>query len=136
MLPRTSALKAGLPYCDDDLCMTIVNMSQAPARDGLTQKRFDLRLSSRAHHGTRNAGGATVYLTDDRNRRFPLVDASPIPFDTDVNPGKSVNTALIFDVPADARRLYFEIRSEQTIYTSFIIGSGWPWQPLLKLSVD
>ena len=136
MLPRTSVMKTALPYCDDDLCMTVVNISQTPARDGLTQKRFDVRLSSRANHGTRNARGAAVCLTDDRKRRFPLVDASPIPFDTDVDPGKSVDTALTFDVPADARKLYFEIRMEGISYSSFVIGGGAPWQPLLTLAVD
>jgi hypothetical protein len=78
-----------------------------------------------------------VYLADDRNRNFHLLDAFPIPFDVNVDPGQSVNTALTFDVPATAPKLYFEMRMERITYASFIIGnSHGPWQPLLKLAVN
>jgi hypothetical protein len=136
MQPRTSAMKTALPYCDDDLCMTVVNVSQTPVRDGI-RERFNVRLSSRANHGTRSAKGAEVYLADDRNRKFRLLDTSPVPFDVDVDPGQSVDTALTFDVPSAARKLYFEVRMERITYASFIVGNSHaPWQPLLKLAVN
>ena len=129
-------MKAALPYCDDDLCMTVVNVSQTPVHDGI-REHFNVRLSSRANHGTRSANGAEVYLADDRNRKFRLLDTSPVPFDVDVDPGQSVDTALTFDVPSAARKLYFEVRMERITYASFIIGNSHaPWQPLLKLAVN
>jgi hypothetical protein len=136
MLPRTSVMKTALPYCVDDLCMTVLNVARTPA-DGGFQEQFGVRLSSRANHGSRSAKGAEVYLTDDRNRKFRLVDASPLPFEADVDPGKSVDTRLSFDVPSDARKLYFAVRMEGITYGSLMIGSGeTPWQPLLKLAVE
>jgi len=45
MLPRTSPMKAALPYCDDDLCMTVLNVSQTATPNQIRQ-RFDIRLSS------------------------------------------------------------------------------------------
>ena len=136
MLPRTSVMKTALPYCDDDLCMTVLNVVRTPADNGF-RENFDVRLISRANHGTRSAKGAEVYLSDDRNRKFRLADASPIPFEADVDPGKSVDTTLSFNVPSDAQKLYFEVRMEGISYASFMIGSGeTPWKSLLKLAVE
>lgn len=133
--PRTSAMKTALPYCDDDLCMTVLNRSRTAA-DGTARERFDVRLSSRANRGTRSARGAHVYLTDDHGVRFPLVDASPVPFDVNVDPHRPLDTSLSFDVPPDTHKLYFEVWSNGLSYGSFIIGGRGPWQPLLKLALD
>jgi len=135
MLPRTSVLKTELPYCDDDLCMTVLNLSRTPARDNI-RTRFAIRLSSRANRGTRSAKGVAVYLTDERGRRFPLMDASPVPFDVDVEPHQALDTALTFAVPSDARKLYFEVRRDRRTFATFMISGGNPWQPLLKLAIE
>lgn len=133
--PGTSAMKTALPYCDDDLCMTVLNRTRTAA-NGTARERFDVRLSSRAKHGARSARGASLYLTDDHGVRFPLVDASPVPFDVNVDPHRSLDTSLSFDVPPNTHKLYFEVWSNGLTYGSFIIGGRGPWQPLLKLELD
>ncbi len=136
ILPRgTSAMKTGVAYCDDDLCMTVLNVSKTPARDAIDY-RFDVRLSSRANHGPRSAGDALVYLTDERKREFLPAEVSPLPFGVAVEPGKSADTSLIFHVPADAQRVSFAVRTPGIGYASFMIGGEVPWKPVLKLAVD
>jgi len=69
--------------------------------------------------------GASVYLTDERNRRFlPVYDPAATPFDVEVEPRQSVNTALTFQVPSDARTLAFAAGMDHIQYASFIIGNG------------
>jgi hypothetical protein len=47
---------------------------------------------------------------DDRNRRFsPVSHSSLPPFEVELNPSQSVNTALIFNVPADAKNLVLAV---------------------------
>jgi hypothetical protein len=67
--PNDSAFKMGVPYCDDDWCMSIERISKIPTAAGLSV-RLALRFSSLAKHGPRSAKGAWIYLTDERNRRF------------------------------------------------------------------
>jgi hypothetical protein len=136
LVPRTSAMKTGTPYCDDDVCMTVlaVNKNSAP---GKTRYSLDVRLTSRANHGPRSAKGALVYLADERHREYFPVSASPVPFDTAINPGQSVDTSLAFDVPSDAAQPAFEIRRDRIGYASFMIGSGELLRkPMLALALD
>lgn len=87
--------------------------------------RFGIRLFTRANYGPRSARGASVYLSDERNRRFlPVFDPSATPFDIDVQPGKFVNTSLTFHVPSDAHTLVFVAGMDRLRYASFIIGCG------------
>lgn len=124
MLPNASDLKTGVPYCDDDMCMSIQSVSATPIPAAVTY-RFAIRLFTRANRGTRSAKGASVYLTDQRNRRFlPVYDPSAIPFDVAIAPGESVNTSLTFHVPADAHALVFAASVDRIHYASFIIGIG------------
>jgi hypothetical protein len=124
MTPHESALKTGAPYCDDDMCMSVESVSRMPEQAG-SSYRFGIRLFTRANHGSRSAKGASVYLTDKRNRRFlPVYDSSATPFDVDVEPGKAVNTSLTFHVPSDAHSLAFAAGMERIQYASFIIGNG------------
>jgi hypothetical protein len=137
MLPNASALKTGVPYCDDDLCMIVRSVSATPGPAGVTY-RFAIRLFTRANQGTRSAKGATAYLTDQRNRRFPPVyDPSAIPFDVAIEPGQSVSTSLTFTVPADAHALVFGVGVDRIQYASFIIGNGdLLHHPRLKLRIQ
>jgi hypothetical protein len=41
-----------------------------------------------------------------------------------MEPGTPVDTTLTFDVPSEARKVYFEVRMERISYASFISGSG------------
>jgi hypothetical protein len=137
MAPHESALKTGTPYCDDDLCMNVVSITRTPEQAG-SSYRFTIRLFSRATQGPRSAKGASVYLTDERNRRFlPVHDNSATPFDVDVEPGKSVNTSLTFHVPSDAKGLAFAAGMDHLSYASFIIGNGDLLRnPRLKLRIQ
>jgi hypothetical protein len=124
MTQHESALKTGVPYCDDDMCMSVESVSRMPEQAG-SSYRFGIRLFTRANHGPRSAKGASVYLTDERNRRFlPVYDPSAAPFDVDVEPGKSVNTSLTFHVPSDAHTLALAAGMDRIQYASFIIGNG------------
>ena len=98
---------------------------------------MSIRLSSRANKGPRSAQGALVYLTDERHREFFPVEASPVPFGAAVDPGKSVDTSLTFEVPSDAGKPSFEVRLDRIGYTSFIIGSRELLRkPMLTLALD
>ena len=124
MTPHDSVLKTGAPYCDDDMCMSVESVGRTSDQAG-SSYRFEIRLFSRANHGLRSAKGVSVYLTDERDRRFfPVHDPAATPFDVDVEPGKSVNTSLTFHVPSDAGTLAFAVGVERLQYASFIIGNG------------
>ena len=124
MPSRTSTLQTGEPYCDDDMCMSVESVTTTPEQAG-TSYRFDIRLFTKANHGPRSTKGASLYLIDEHNRRFfPIPDNSATPFDTDIEPGQSVNTSLTFHVPSDARTLAFAAAMDHLQYASFIIGSG------------
>lgn len=124
MTPHDSALKTGEPYCDDDMCMSVESVTRTPVQAG-SSYRFAIRLFTRANHGPRSAKGASVYLTDERNRRFlPVYDPAATPFDVEVEPGQSVNISLTFHVPSDARTLAFAAGMDHIQYASFIIGNG------------
>ena len=124
MTSHDSTLKTGAPYCDDDMCMSVESVSRAPEQTG-TSYRFGIRLFTKANHGPRSAKGASVYLVDERGRRFlPAPDDSATPFDVDVESGQSVNTSLTFHVPPDARTLAFAAAKDHLQYASFMIGNG------------
>jgi hypothetical protein len=124
MTSHTSTLKTGAPYCDDDMCMSVDKVSKTPEQSG-TKYRLAVHLFSKANHGPRSAKGASVYLVDERNRRFlPAPDPSATPFNVDIEPGQSINTSLIFHVPSDAHTLALAAAMDHLQYASFMIGSG------------
>ena len=124
ILPRESVLRTGVPYCDGDMCMSVESITRTVEQSRMSY-RFGVRLFSLANHQPRSTKGATVYLADDRNRRFlPVSDPSAIPFDTDLQPGQSVNTSLSFTLPLNARGLVFSARMDRIQYASFIFGNG------------
>lgn len=137
MIPHDSALKIGAPYCDDDMCMSVEGVSRTPEQAG-SSYRFDVTLFTRANHGLRSAKGVSVYLTDERDRRFlPVHDPSATPFDVGIEPGKSVNTSLTFHIPSDAKTLAFAAGMDHIQYASFIIGNGdLLHYPRLKLRIQ
>ena len=137
MLPRDAILRTGAPYCEDDWCMSFDRIDKTPTGAGVSY-RLDVRLFSLANHGLRSAKGASVYLTDERNRRFPLVyDASAIPLDVALEPKEPVETSLTFDVPSDAKDLFFAGGMDHIRYASFMIGSpDLLRQPILKLRIQ
>jgi hypothetical protein len=123
LLPGKS-LNLGDTYCDDDFCINIQSVSKTPASAGMSYK-LAIRIFSRALTTPQSAKGASVYLRDERGRRFaPVQDPSAIPFDVTLQPGESVSTTLVFNVPADAQNLTFAGGVDGIRYASFIIGNG------------
>jgi len=65
-----------------------------------------LRISSRARRVTQRASGAWLYLIDDRGHLYsPDPDPSAVPLDVLLQPGESVTTSRVFEIPSGVRRL-------------------------------
>jgi hypothetical protein len=136
-LPHNSNFRMGVPYCDDDWCMSIEAITKTPMPAGSSYK-LALKLSSLANRGPRSATDAWIYLTDERGRRFlPLRDPSAIPIDVAIAPHGSVNTWLTFNLPSDAHTLFFAGGVNGFRYASLIIGIGDVLhKPRLKLQIQ
>jgi hypothetical protein len=125
MRPNKLSFKIGERFCDDDLCGSIENVDKTTSTSGEVTYRLGFRLFSKANRGQRSAKGATIYLTDEHNRRFlPVHDPSAIPFDVAIPPGHSVNTSFTFNVPPNAHTLFFAARMDRVSPASFMIGNG------------
>ncbi len=99
-------INAGDSYCVDIWCIGIDGVSPKPFGHEIVYK-VDVRIFSDANRVKTGAKGASLYLMDERGRRFPLVqDLSAIPFDVALDPGQSVKTSLTFVAAADARQLF------------------------------
>jgi hypothetical protein len=99
-------VRVGDSYCVDVWRIGIDGVSPKPFGQETVYK-VDVRIFSDANHVKASARGASLYLVDDRGRRFPLVkDPSVIPFDVTLEPGQSVKTSLTFVAAADARQLF------------------------------
>ena len=111
LLPPQKIGRAGQAYCMDIWCIGIEKVSPMPARNEIAYK-VDVRLFSDASTVKTSFKGFSLFLVDERGRRFPMVkDPSVIPFDLSLDPGQSVNTSLTFVTPADARELFLTVDS-------------------------
>jgi len=98
-------IPVGEPWCFDDWCLTVEKVSRTPAMAQVSYQ-VGLRISSRARRVTQRAKGAWIYLIDDRGRIYPPApDASVIPLDVLLQPGESVTTSRVFEIPSGVRRL-------------------------------
>src|SRR5580704_10107677 len=105
LLPQ-KIVNPGQSYCVDSWCIGVQNVTRAALGQNVAYKA-DVRIFSDLNTGTTSAKGASLYLADERGRRFPLVpDPSVTPFDTELMPKQSLNTSLTFLVAADARELF------------------------------
>ena len=96
----------GDSYCMDIWCMGIERVNAIPRGQEIVYK-VDVQIFSDANTVKTSARGASVYLLDERGRRFPLInDPSVIPLDTVLEPGQSIRTTLTFAAAADARQLF------------------------------
>jgi hypothetical protein len=102
---------AGQAYCMDIWCIGIEKVSPMPARNEITYK-VDVHIFSDANTVRTSGKGFSLFLVDERGRRFPMLkDSSVIPFDLSLDPRQSVNTSLTFVTPADARELFLTVES-------------------------
>ena len=99
-------INIGDSYCMDIWCIGVEKVNTMP-RGGDIVYKIDVRIFSDANTVKTSAKGASVYLLDERGRRFQLVnDPSVIPFDTPLDPRESIHTTLTFAVAADAQHLF------------------------------
>ena len=102
---------AGQAYCMDIWCIGIEKVSPIPARNQIAYK-VDVRIFSDADTVKTSGKGFSLFLVDERGRRFPMVkDPSVIPFALSLDPGQSVNTSLTFVTRPDARELFLTVDS-------------------------
>jgi hypothetical protein len=95
-------LRVGDPWCFDDWCLSVENVSHAPAPP-LMAYTVSLRLFSRARRVSQRAKGAWIYVIDRTGHQYaPDPDPSATPLDVMLGPGESVTTSRIFKLPAGA----------------------------------
>jgi hypothetical protein len=101
-LSRQTVLHPGDPECNDDWCIAVDGVKRAPAQYIVT-----LRIFSRARGRAQREGLATdVYLVDAHwNRYDPVHNPNDIPLNVLLQPGESVTTQRVFQVPAGAQRV-------------------------------
>jgi hypothetical protein len=133
LLPQ-KIVNPGQSYCVDSWCIGIQNVTKTALGQNVAYKA-DIRIFSDLNRGTTSAKGVSVYLGDERGRRFPLVpDPSATPFDTELSPKQSIDTSLTFLVAADAQHLYLGGDGPRPLWISkFFIGddSAWLHRPTL-----
>jgi hypothetical protein len=105
LMPQT-IVKLGDSYCMDINCIRIDKVEKE-TRETDAVYTLDVRLFSEANTVKTSLGAVSLFLQDERGRRFLLLDdPSVIPYDTYLDPGQTINTRLTFKVPADAKELF------------------------------
>jgi hypothetical protein len=95
-------LRVGDPWCFDDWCLSVENVSRTPAPP-LVSYSVSLRIFSQARRVSQRAKGAWIYVIDQRGNRYtPEPDPSAVPLDVLLQPGESITTSRLFKLPADA----------------------------------
>lgn len=106
LLTPQRIIDIGDSYCMDIWCISVRGVNTVPQGQDILY-RVNVRIFSDANTVKTSAKGATVYLTDERGRRFELLDdPSAVSFDTPLDPRQSIDTTLSFVVAADAQHLY------------------------------
>ncbi len=91
------------PRCFDDWCVSVEQVDQAPAGTDISYS-VAIRLSSRARGRPQRENGVTVYMLDDRGRRFEAQeDPDAVPMNVLLHPGESVIARRQFLLPVDTR---------------------------------
>jgi len=106
LLAHSRVINVGDSYCWDLWCMGIEKV-HTNARGQENEYRIDVRIFSDANTVKTSAGDASIYLLDDRGRRFPVVnDPAVVPYTTPLIPGQTIKTTLTFVAPMDAGHLF------------------------------
>jgi hypothetical protein len=105
LTPRT-IVSIGDSYCYDTWCIGVQSVNTVPQGQNVLYTAR-VRIFSDANRVSASRAKDFLYARDDQGRRFLLIqDSSVIPADVTINPNESVETALIFLVPANGRKLY------------------------------
>jgi hypothetical protein len=118
-------VQVGDSYCEDLWCIGIDRVSPKSLGQEIVYK-VDVHIFSDAHRVPTSAAGISLYLMDERGRRFPLVyDPSVIPFDTTLYPGQSIKTSLTFITTPDTRQLFLtgDAPREPPFWVRLYLGS-------------
>jgi len=95
-------LNWGENRCFDDWCIAVDDIARSESAMKVAY-RVALRLSSRARRVAQRENGLVVYLEDEQGRRFePVPDPAAKPFNILLQPGQSVTTTRVFEVPSAA----------------------------------
>lgn len=95
-------LNVGDDQCSDDWCIAVADVKRTPA-NAVVSYAVTLRVSSRARRVAQSEGGVSVYLIDDRGRRYdPVPDAAAVALSVMLQPRESVSTTRVFELPTDA----------------------------------
>ena len=122
LTPRT-IVSIGDGYCYDIWCVGVQQVNATPQGQNVVYT-VNLRIFSDANHVQTRREKDSLYVLDERGRRFPLAqDASVIPLDVSVNPGESLNTSVTFLAPANARMLYLTADYSVTPWVPLYLGS-------------
>jgi hypothetical protein len=106
MLTPQRFINIGESYCMDIWCISVEKVNAMPRGNEIVYK-IDVKIFSDANTVKISAKGASVYLVDERGRRFELMqDPTVLPFDTPLEPRQSIHTSLSFAVAADAQHLF------------------------------
>jgi hypothetical protein len=105
-LSRLVVLHAGDAECSDDWCIA-VDGAQRTARGATAEYDVKLRIFSRAlRRPQRELAATDVYLVDSLwNRYDPVPNSANVPLNTLLQPGESIATERVFEVPAGAHGL-------------------------------
>lgn len=106
-------VRVGEPWCFDDWCLAADRLAAGTAPGTYIVK---LRLISPAGRVRQRALGAWLFLRDQHGRRYaPVMDPSALPLDTPLDPGQTIRTTRLFELPVGARP------------TGLITGHGGPY---------
>lgn len=102
-VPKQVVLRPGEPQCSDDWCLAVDHVDRREQASTATY-RITLRIFSRAKRRAQRENIATdVYLVDSNWKRYAAIpQANEIPLNTLLQPGESVTTGRVFELPADA----------------------------------
>lgn len=98
-------LALGEERCYDDWCIAVVE-SHSAITGSETTLTVTLRLTSRARRVAQRENGLVVYVLDGTGRRIdPQVETESLPFNTVLQPGETLETTRVFELPSGARDL-------------------------------
>src|SRR5437016_4777042 len=122
LLAPQRVLNVGDPWCFDDWCLSVENVTRTAAPAEVTYG-VSLRLLSRARRVSQRALGAWVYAIDGRGNRYvPEPAPATVPLDVLLQPGESVSTSRVFKVPAGVGELGLITGHGPSGISTFIIG--------------
>ena len=136
LLRPQTIVNVGDSYCSDIWCIGIERVNSTQSENETTYK-LDVRIFSDANRVKTSAQGVSLYLSDERGRRFPLIaDPSVIPIDIILDPREIVRTSLTFITPPDVHQLFLSGDGLRPFWTKLYLASDWSlWQKPALLRV-